>query len=161
MNLDLLLYAVAVLLILVGLLGVALPVLPGLPLMFAGMFLAAWIGRFQVISGWTVALLGAMTALALAIDVAASVLGAQRAGASRLALLGASLGLLAGLLFGLPGLLLGPFAGAIAGELASGREWRTASRTGFATWAGLAVGVAVKLAVAFAMLGVFAVAILF
>lgn len=159
MSLDLLLYALSVLLIMVGLAGIALPALPGLPLMFAGMFLAAWVGRFQIIGGWTVALLGAMTALALAVDLMASVLGAQRAGASRLALVGASLGLLAGLFLGLPGLLLGPFAGAVVGELASGREWRAASKTGFATWIGLAVGAAVKLAVAFAMLGVFAVAV--
>src|SRR5512146_569726 len=127
MDFHAVLYLASALLILIGLAGVVLPALPGLPLMFAGMLLAAWTGGFQEIGGWTIALLGALTAVALIADIAASVLGAKRAGASRLALVGAGGGLLIGLFFGLPGLLLGPFLGAVAGEMASGKAWQQAS----------------------------------
>ena len=51
MDTQLLWYVIAGLLILVGLAGTILPALPGLPLMFAGMFLAAWADGFDRIGG--------------------------------------------------------------------------------------------------------------
>lgn len=153
------LYLLSGILILVGLAGTVLPALPGLPLMFAGMLLAAWVGDFREISIWVVVLLGVLTALSIVVDLLATLLGAKRVGASRWAMVGAAIGTFAGLFFGIPGLLAGPFIGAVAGELISGKEWRDASRTGFATWLGLAIGAALKLALAFAMLGIFALAL--
>src|SRR5881394_3658460 len=99
-------------LILVGLAGTVVPVLPGVPLVFAGMLLAAWADHFQHIGAFTLTLLGVLCALALLIDFFASLLGAKRVGASTRALWGAMFGTLAGLFFGLPGILLGPFLGA-------------------------------------------------
>ena len=78
-------YVVAALVILVGFAGTILPALPGLPLMFAGMLLAAWAGDFALIGGWTIGVLAVMTVLALGIDFIAGLLGAKRVGASRLA----------------------------------------------------------------------------
>ena len=158
------LYLLAGALIVVGLLGTVLPVLPGLPLMFAGMLLAGWVGDFQVIGGWTLALLGVLTIIASAIDLVASAAGAKRVGASNKAVIGAALGTLGGLFFALPGLIIGPFIGAVAGELLHRRsadraQFNEAARVGFATWVGLAVGAALKLAVAFTMIGIFALSI--
>ena len=155
-----LLHVLAGLLIVVGLLGTVLPVLPGLPVMFAGMLLAAWNDGFQRIGTGTLVVLGVLTALSIAVDVAASIVGAQRVGASKKALWGAAIGGLAGVFFGLPGLLLGPFLGAVGGEMADGRSRRDALKVGAGTWVGIAVGAALKVALAFAMLGVFAVALL-
>lgn len=152
-------YVLAALMVLVGLAGTLLPALPGPPLMFAGMLLAAWAGDFLHVGGWTLALLGALAALTVITDLIASVLGAQRVGASRHGLAGAALGALFGLFFGLPGVVLGPFLGAVAGELLHARDLRRAGTVGLATWIGLLVGTAVKLAVVFAMLGVFALAL--
>lgn len=45
---SLVLYTLAALCMLVGLAGTVLPVIPGLPLMFAGMLLAAWTGGFEI-----------------------------------------------------------------------------------------------------------------
>lgn len=159
MDTNQVLYIVSALLILAGLAGTVLPALPGLPLMFAGMLLAAWVGGFSSISGWTIAVLAALTLLAIAADILASLLGAKRAGASRRAMFGAALGTFAGLFFGIPGLLIGPFAGAVAGEVSLGKPWQEASKVGFATWIGLAVGAALKLALAFAMLAIFLLAL--
>ncbi|NLW95466.1 MAG: DUF456 domain-containing protein, partial [Xanthomonadaceae bacterium] len=46
-------YAVAVLLVLLGLAGILLPAIPGLPLVFLGMLVAAWAGGFEQVGGWT------------------------------------------------------------------------------------------------------------
>jgi hypothetical protein len=154
-------YLLAGALIVIGLAGTVLPALPGLPLVFAGMLLAAWAGDFQTIGGWTVLLLGLLTAASIIGELMASALGAKRVGASRKAMLGAAIGTFAGLFLGIAGLLVGPFVGAVIGEMSDGREWRQASKVGFGAWLGLAVGAALKLALAFAMLGIFVLAIWF
>lgn len=153
-----LLYALAALLAAVGLAGIVVPALPGLPLVFAGMLLAAWAGGFEEIGVWVVVLLGLLTLLSLAVDFWATAHGARRVGASRKAVVGAVLGTFAGLFFFPVGLLLGPFAGALAGELLHGREWRQAARVGFGTWLGVVLAVVLKLGLAFAMIGIFAIA---
>lgn len=157
---HLILYVLAAALILLGLAGTILPALPGLPLMFAGMLIAAWADHFVQISGWTIAALALLTIMSVAIDLMATAMGAKRVGASRLAVLGAALGtLFGGIVFNIPGLVFGPFVGAMAAELIHGRDWRHASKIGFGTWVGLASGTALKLALAFAMLGVFVFAV--
>lgn len=155
MDLTTLLYALSALLIVIGLAGTVLPALPGLPIVFAGMLLAAWVGDFQLIGGWTVALLALLTVAAMGLDFIAGLLGAKRVGASKLALLGAALGTVAGLFFGLPGLIVGPFVGAVLGELVHGRNAGIAAKVGLGTWLGMAFGAIVKLTLAFVMLGVF------
>jgi len=158
-----LLWVLAGCLVLLGVAGTLLPILPGIPLMLLGMGLAAWIDDFARIGPWTLLVLAVLTALSIALDIGAAALGARRAGASRPAMLGAVAGTLAGVFLGLPGLLLGPLVGALVGELfAQGRVSRstahTAARIGIATWIGFALGTVAKVAIAFAMLGIFAVA---
>jgi uncharacterized protein YqgC (DUF456 family) len=153
-------YVLAAVLIVVGLLGTMLPVLPGLPLMFAGMLLAAWTGDFERIGNGTLVVLGFLVLVSIVVDLAASIIGARRVGASGKGLWGAGIGGLVGIFFGIPGLLAGPFLGAAVGEMAEGREWRQASKIGLGTWVGLAIGAALKILLAFAMLAVFAFALL-
>jgi len=153
-------YLLAAALIVVGLLGTVLPILPGLPLMFAGMLLAAWVGDFERIGTWTLVVLGLLVLVSIAVDLLASIIGARRVGASNKGLWGAGIGGLVGIFFGIPGLLAGPFLGAAVGEMAQGREWRDASKVGLGTWLGLALGAALKIALAFSMLAVFAFALL-
>lgn len=151
-------YMLAALLALVGLAGIVVPALPGLPLVFAGMLLAAWTGGFEQVSVWVVVLLGLLTLVSFAVDFWATAHGARRVGASRKAVAGAVIGTFAGLFFFPVGLLVGPFAGALAGELLHGREWRQATKVGFGTWIGVVLAVVLKLGLAFAMIGVFAIA---
>src|SRR3546814_6447420 len=89
---DTALYVLAALMVLIGLAGIILPILPGVVLVFAGMFLAAWVGDFVAVGPWTVGILAGLTLLSLLVDLLASVAGAQRVNASRQALLGAFLG---------------------------------------------------------------------
>ncbi|WP_297830293.1 DUF456 domain-containing protein [Thermomonas sp.] len=163
MDWHVLLYVLAGLLILVGLVGILLPLLPGVPLMFAGMLLAAWADGFRHLGWGLLSVLAALTLLSMALDFWATAQGAKRVGASRLAMWGAALGTLVGLFFGLPGLLLGPFIGALAGELLVLRSLRAeaigqATKVGAGTWIGLLIGIVLRFALAFAMLGLFAFA---
>jgi hypothetical protein len=153
-------YLIAGVLVLVGIAGTVLPALPGVPLVFGGMLLAAWVGDFQHIGGLTVALLAVLTALAMGIDLLASAFGTKIAGASRWAFVGAGVGALVGLFFGLPGLLLGPFAGAVAAEAMVTNNLQQSARAGVGASLGLLFGAVAKVALAFTMLGVFALALL-
>ncbi len=154
-------YLIAIALILIGLAGTVLPALPGLPLVFAGMLVAAWADGFQHVQWWWLAVLGLLTLCSMAIDFWATAHGAKRVGASRKAVVGAMLGTFGGLVFGPFGLLVGPFVGALLGELLHRRSLDRAhigdaAKIGFGTWVGILLGVALKLGLAFAMLGLFA-----
>jgi uncharacterized protein YqgC (DUF456 family) len=150
----------AVLLMVIGLLGVVLPALPGTVLIFAGILLAAWIDDFARIGAWTLVLIGVLMVLSLVCDYLAALLGARRLGASRQALLGAALGTLLGVFTGLWGLLFMPLVGAALGEYLVLRDLRRAGEVGFATWIGMLVGTAIKIAIAFSMIGIFLAALL-
>ena len=159
-NAAILLWVLAGLLVVVGLAGTILPALPGVPLVFMGLLIAAWIGDFQKIGWPTLTILAALTALAVAADLVAALFGANRAGASRLALLGAAIGSIVGLFFGLIGIFVLPFVGAVIGELIARQRLGQATRVGFATWLGLLIGALAKLSLAVTMLGVFVIAYL-
>ncbi|MFZ5557263.1 MAG: DUF456 domain-containing protein [Pseudomonadota bacterium] len=154
------LWIIVAVLVLAGIAGTLLPWLPGVPLVFAALLLAAWMDGFAEVSGFTVAVLGVLMALALLADLLASALGAERVGASRKAVIGAAIGTVVGIFFGLVGLLLGPFVGAVVGELMTESDVQRATRAGVGTWVGLLLGTVAKLALAFTMVGVFAAAYL-
>lgn len=156
-----LLFIVAAILILLGLAGIVLPAIPGLPLVFVGMLVAAWADGFARIGVWTLVVLGVLTAVSMVIDVWATAIGAKRVGASRLAIAGAMVGTLVGFFFGPVGLFAGPFVGAALGQLLHGRQLDGAglghaTRVGLGTWLGIVFGIALKLMLALAMLGLFA-----
>ncbi|WP_027079826.1 DUF456 domain-containing protein [Luteimonas mephitis] len=162
MDLHALWYVLAALMVVVGLAGIVLPALPGLPLVFAGMLLAAWTDGFERVEWWWLLVLGVLTALSLLIDFWATAAGAKRVGASRKAVVGAVLGTVVGLFIVPPfGLFVGPFAGALLGELWHGRAVNSASvsqatRVGFGTWMGIVFGIVLKLGLACTMFVLFA-----
>jgi uncharacterized protein YqgC (DUF456 family) len=141
--------------IVLGLLGNLLPILPGAPLMLVGMILIAYLDGFELIGGGTLVFLGVLTALTLLVDLVASMWGAARVGASKLALVGATIGTVVGLFFGLIGVLFAPFFGAMAGELLARGGLVRSSHVGVGTWLGMVFGAAAKLALAAIMLAVF------
>jgi len=158
MDTTLLLWILAALLVLAGFAGLMLPALPGAPLLFAGLVVAAWVEDFAYISTGTIIVLAVLAALISAVDFVAGALGAKRFGASPRAVTGALIGGVVGLFFGLPGVLLGPFAGAVIGELSVRSDLNAATRAGFGAALGLLVAAVAKIALAFTMIGVFLVA---
>ncbi len=131
-----------------GILGSVLPVLPGPPLSYTGLFLLHLTVRHsfsrEFLVGWAV-----VTVLVSLLDYAIPVWSARRFGGSRRGGWGIALGMLAGLFFFPPwGMIIGALAGAIAGELAAGRKTGAALRSGLAAFLGVSLGTLLKLTAA-------------
>ncbi len=150
---DILLYAIAAALVAAGFLGAVLPLLPGIPLVFAGLWLIAAVDHYRHLGFWWLIVIALTGVIGLLVDLLAGAVAAKRVGASPSAVRGVLLGTLIGFFFGLPGLLLGPFFGAALGELAVGKSVLRSTRVGMSAWSGLVLGTIVKLVVALAMLG--------
>jgi uncharacterized protein len=151
------LWLLAILLIAAGLAAIVLPVLPGAPLLFAGLLLAAWAENFSYVGLWTLVALAVLVLATHGVDFWATMFGAKRFGASKRAVIGALIGSIVGVFLGIPGVLFGPFIGAVIGELLAQRSLTAATRAGMGATVGLVLGAALKLALAFAMIGIFVV----
>ena len=159
--------------ILAGIAGTVLPVLPGTLLVMAGIAWGAWLDNFTRVPVWVVVVCAVIGAIAFATDYVAAAMGAKRVRASGWAVIGAAIGTVAGIFTGFIGLLFMPLVGAMAGEwfaqrrktaehLVDDAQHHTrAMKVGVATWIGMMVGTAVKLALTFVMVGAFAAAYLF
>lgn len=154
------LWVLCVVLMVLGLAGTVLPVLPGTLLVWAGIVLGAWIDDFARISMTTLAVITLLAVLAWALDYAAGWMGAQRAGASKQALVGAAVGTVLGLFMGFVGVLFMPLVGAALGEYLARKDHGRAAKVGVATWVGIVVGLVAKVVISFIMVGIFIAALL-
>jgi uncharacterized protein len=150
----------AVILIVVGVAGTVLPALPGVVLVLGGIALGAWLDDFTRVPWWVVAICAVLAVIAWVTDYLATVMGAKKAGASKLALVGAALGTVAGIFMGLVGVLFMPFVGAAIGQYISEKDHKRAAKVGFATWLGLLVGTVIKLVLVCVMVGIFVASLL-
>lgn len=157
---DVLLWTLSAALIAAGVAGTVLPALPGTALVLGGILLGAWIDDFSRVGWGSLSVIAALAVLAWVLDYVAGMLGAQRAGASRQALIGAAVGTVVGLLMGLVGVLFMPLVGAALGEYLARRDQRQALTVGVSTWIGIMVGLIAKVVLAFVMIGIFVVALL-
>ncbi len=138
----------------VGILGTVIPMIPGLPMIFAGAWLAAFIDHYDKINVWVVVLLGVLMLFGLAVDWIAQTMGAKKAGATKLGIVGSLIGTFVGIFTGLWGLIFMPLLGAAIGEFIDHQDMLRSGKVGFATWLGMIIGTVVKLALAFTMIGV-------
>ena len=152
---HILLYLSAAALIVSGLIGAMVPALPGIPLIFGGIWLIAVVDHYHHLGLWWLLGIGGVGALGLTLDLLASALGVKRVGASRQAVWGALVGTVIGLFFGLPGLLLGPFLGAVLGELTAGNSVLRSTHVGVGAWIGLFFGTIIKLVSSLVMVALF------
>lgn len=155
-----LLWMVCAALIALGLAGTVLPVLPGTLLVWLGIVLGAWLDDFTRVGSLTIAVVSVLGLLAWGLDYAAGLLGAQKAGASRLALLGAAIGTVLGLFMGLVGVFFMPLVGAAVGEYLARKDEARAMKVGLFTWLGMMLGMVAKVVLSCVMVGIFAAALL-
>ena len=148
------------LLVFAGLAGAVLPALPGVPLVFGGLLLAAWADGFVRVGWLTLVVLGVLTAVSFAIDFAAAALGAKRVGATKLRdRRRRARHARTGIFFGLPGLTDRAVCRCRRRRDADRTaRCRKAARAGMATWVGLLFGTLVKIALVCTMLGIFVAA---
>lgn len=159
MNLLLLFLGVAI--IVLGVIGLVAPVLPGVILIYGGIVIVAWADEFTRIGPLMLFVMLGVTALALVADAAAALVGARKAGASRWGVFGAGVGALAGLFMGLPGVILGPAAGALAFEYLRNPDAKRALRAGFGSFIGFVLGVVAKAVFGFLLIGLAILAYVF
>ncbi len=149
----------ALLVMCVGLIGSVLPALPSTPIvLLTGIGHKLYFGEAGA-AWWVLGVLGAIVAVSLTLDYAASLYGAKKLGATWRGAVGAVVGGLVGLFFNLPGILLGPFLGAVLFELAGGRDWRDSSKAGLGATLGLLAGALGKLASCIVMMLVFTISV--
>ena len=148
-------------LMIVGLIGVVLPVLPGVPLAWAGLFIYGLANGFEKISIATTVIFFVLTLLTLAIDFLAPMLGAKKYRASVWGILGVFLGFIIGIItLGPWGIILGPFLGALVGELIARRQPGQALKAALGALIGFLAGNLLKITLILIMMG-FVIASLF
>jgi len=145
---EVLAIVVGSILLLLGIAGCILPVLPGPPLSFAGLFLLALTRHFA--PPLTVPLLVVMAGAALGavvLDYILPAVGVKKYGASKWGVRGSLIGMLLGILFFPPlGIFVGALAGAVIGEWLALRQAGAALRAGWGVFVGTLFGVVLKLA---------------
>lgn len=154
---------VAVVLMLVGMVGILVPALPGAAIMWAVVLVYSILDRFATIElPWFVVL----TVLGLAgatADIWVSILGARVGGASiastLFSLAGAAVGGLVGFFVGvvgaLPGMIVGAVSGVFLNELRVHRRWKAALKATLGLVVGFTVSTVIQLSIAAAMLALF------
>ena len=151
---EILVIILSFLLMLVGLAGVVLPILPGIPLAWLGLFIYAIVTGFESISITTVVVFFVLTVLALLIDFLAPMLGAKKYKATKWGVFGSFVGLMVGIIFlGFWGIIIGPFVGAFLAEFLARRQFNIALKTAIGTVIGFLAGTMLKIILIFIMMG--------
>ncbi len=161
-TIGILLLIITLLMMLAGLAGTVLPMIPGILLIYAGYAV------YGLATGWrdygwgVMAFWGVITLLMQLLDYYAGALGAKKFGASGKGIWGSIIGGFAGLIiFNVLGLVIGTFLGAAIGELLGGRTAGEAARSGWGAFLGFVAGSLFKLTMAIIMIGVFLWLIIF
>ena len=144
------------LIMLVGLIGTVLPIIPGTILIFAGALLYALVDGFQVLGWPTLVVLGVLAAVATTADLWASSIGAKIGGASGWSVV---IGMLAGLVgfvvFNLPGAIIGAILGVLLTEIVRVGDWRQALKAGSGWVVGWILSTVVQLGIGLIMVAIF------
>jgi uncharacterized protein YqgC (DUF456 family) len=148
------------LLMLVGLAGCVLPMLPGTPLVFIGIYIYAWLTGFTIISRNLIIIFLILTVISVVIEYISSSIGSKKFGASKLGFIGAFIGAAIGVFFAPWGLIIGPLAGALIGELIVGKKLKEAFRSGTGAVIGFFGGTFLKIVISFVMIAFFTIKLL-
>ena len=154
---DILLLLFGFLLMLVGILGSFLPVLPGPPLSWLGLLLLYMTGA--VPDDWL--FLGITLAIALivvAMDYIIPAVGTRKFGGSNAGMVGTTIGLIIAIVFpvlGIFGIVIWPFAGALVGEIVNNADKKTALKAAFGSFVGFLTGTFLKFVVSVVYMGLF------
>ena len=148
-------------LMLVGLVGTVVPLLPGTTIILGAAILHHFaLGPAHSVGWWTIAGLGVLTVVSYGLDIVSGSLGAKWFGATRWGAFGGILGALVGVFFFPLGLFLGPMIGVLLGELLGGKGLLPAGKSTWGTLLGTTAGMIGKLTVAGLMIAWFVVAAL-
>ena len=141
---DIFLLILAGLCMLIGIIGCIVPGLPGVPIAYAGLWIAQATERVDF-SWQTLLIWGVVTIVVSVLDYVVPAWGTKKFGGTKFGVWGSTIGVFIGLFFGAAGVILGPLAGAIIGELIGGKKSSEALRAGWGSFIGLLCGTILKL----------------
>lgn len=154
-------WTLTLLLMLAGLAGTIVPLLPDTPLILAAALLHHFLlGAQHSVGWWTLSALAVLTLLSLLFDLVSGSVGAKYFGATRWGAIGGILGGIVGMFFGLIGIFVGPLIGVMTGELLGGKGILPASKSTWGTLVGAAAGMMGKFILGVAMISWFLIAAL-
>jgi uncharacterized protein YqgC (DUF456 family) len=142
-----------ILVVVLGVVSLVLPAVPGVAIVYLGVLMIAWAEDFTRIGVPMLVFLGGLAAVAMIADNVAGLFGARRAGASGWGVFGAGIGALVGIPFGLPGIILGPAIGALGFEYLKNADLRRAGKAGLGGLFGFLLGIVAKCVFAFMIIG--------
>lgn len=152
---DIFLIVLASFLMLLGILGSFLPVLPGPITGWLGFLLLYFSSLIEVSKKFLIITL-IIAVLIWLLDYFIPAMGTKKFGGSRAGMIGTTLGLLVGLFSPIPGgIIIGPFVGAFVGELLNNSDSKTALRAAFGSFLGFLTSTFIKFIVAIIYLGLF------
>jgi len=128
----------------VGLAGCFLPVLPGPPLAFIGL----WIQQFKSQPPFEARFLwiwAGVTLLVTVLDYWMPVYSTKKFGGSKYGIWGCTIGLIIGLWMGPIGIILGPFVGAFVGEIIANQNSSNAFKAAVGSFVGFLFSTLLKL----------------
>ena len=147
---DYIFLILAIFLMIIGIIGCLVPVLPGPPISFLGLLLLH-ASRFGNFSLTTIIIFLVVSIVVTILDYIVPVWGTKRFGGSKYGIRGATVGLIIGFFLGPFGIVLGPLIGAIVGELIFKDDMHYALKAGFGSLLGFLTGIGLKLAASFVM----------
>ncbi len=145
---DVLIYVLSFLLLVGGIAGCVLPILPGAPLGYAGLLLLHFTGRADFSTTQLMTWLIIVVVLQV-VDFITPLLGSKYTGGTSFGNRGCVAGTLIGMFFLPWGIIVGPFIGAVAGEMLGGSDLPHAIRAGVGSLIGFLVGTLLKVIVCF------------
>ncbi len=154
---DIALLILSLIIMLVGIVGSFLPVLPGPPISWIGLLilhLTDAIPMNWVFLGITLA----VAAIVWALDYIIPAIGTKKFGGSTAGMIGTTIGLLVAIFFpvlGVFGIIVWPFVGALVGELSNKADQKTALKAAFGSFIGFLTGTFLKFVVTMVYLGLF------
>lgn len=156
---DIVLLVLGFILMITGVLGSVLPVLPGTPISWLGLLL---LHLTQAIPDdwWFLGITLGVALLVFALDYLIPALGTKKFGGSRAGMIGTTLGLVVAIIFpilGLLGIIVWPFVGAFVGELIHKSDQKSAMKAAFGSFIGFLTGTLLKFVVTIVFLGLFLV----
>jgi len=161
---EITLFILALGIMLVGLAGVILPIIPGTPLILLAAFGFGLLTDFKYITGNTLITLTVLTGVSFVAEWLLTILGIKKMGGSWMGTAGSFVGMIAGLALpgiGLIGFIAGAFIGAVIGEMLAGKNQAQALRAGIGSFIGFLAGSLLKVVIASIMIGLFIWNVLF
>ena len=139
------------LLVVVGLLGTFIPMLPGTPISYVGLLLLLFIPGCTLT--WKFFLVwGIIVVVLQVLNYFIPIWGVNKFGGTKYGQWGSVLGVIVGLFAGPLGIVVGPFVGAVLGELLGGMSLDKSLKAGFGSFVGTFVGMVLGIIVAAALM---------